>query len=155
RSLGDRGERGRHGLMLVLLLATVFADATGALAGMKVVDLTHPISALMPTFDGKPEFSAEAEPGDDYYAPKLKLTEHTGTHVDAPAHFAKRRPTVDAIPAESLVAPAVVIDVRTKVADDAGYRLTAADLQAWEKKNGKIPFGAIVVAVTGWSRHWT
>jgi len=124
------------------------------LAAPNVVDLTHVVSANIPTFDAKPQFAAKDIGTADYSMRSIQIGEHTGTHVDAPAHFIKNRATVDAIPAASLVAPAVIIDVRAKVEDHPDYRVGAADLQAWEKKNGKIPYGAVVIAVTGWSRHW-
>jgi kynurenine formamidase len=127
-----------------------------AVAQFQVIDLTHPISPTIPTFGGQPGFSAHdvAGAGASYTDRDLQVNEHTGTHVDAPAHFIKGKPTVDAIPASSLVAPAVVIDVRDKVDKDPEYRIEAADLVAWERKHGKIPYGALIVAVTGWSRHW-
>ena len=37
-----------------------------------------------------------------------------------------------------------------QAAHDADYRLTRADLEAWEKANGRIPKGAIVVMYSGW-----
>src|SRR5262249_12005772 len=121
---------------------------------MQVVDLTHPISASIPTFGGKPQFAAHERGGADYSERDLELGEHTGTHVDAPAHFVKGRSTVDALPAPRLVAPAVVVHGRKQVAKAPDYRVGAADLEAWEKAHGRIPFGALIVAVTGWSRHW-
>src|SRR5262249_3675417 len=41
-----------------------------------------------------------------------------------------------------------------QVAKDRDYRVTPGDLEAWERAHGKIPYGAVIVAVTGWSRHW-
>lgn len=132
------------GILLMLL----------AVAPPTVIDLTHPVSAHIPTFSGKPQFSAHETGTAEYSMRDIEIGEHTGTHVDAPAHFVKGKPTVDAIPASALYAPAVVIDVREKVEKDPDYRISAADLQAWEKAHGRIPFGALVVGVTGWSRHW-
>jgi kynurenine formamidase len=120
----------------------------------EVVDLTHVVAPAIPTFSGKPEFAAHELPDAGYYARSLEIGEHTGTHVDAPAHFVKGKPTVDAIPASALVAPAVVLDLRAKVAQDPDYRVQPADLVAWERAHGKIPYGAVIIAVTGWSRHW-
>jgi kynurenine formamidase len=48
----------------------------------------------------------------------------------------------------------VVIDVSRQAAADPDYRLTAADVQAWEGQNGRVPAGAIVLLRTGWSARW-
>src|SRR5437763_10834782 len=41
---------------------------------------------------------------------KLELSVHTGTHVDAPAHFIDGAAGIDALPLGALVGPARVID---------------------------------------------
>src|SRR5262249_42071032 len=41
----------------------------------------------------------------------LRFGSHTGTHVDAPGHFLRGGAGVDAMPLESLIGPARVIDV--------------------------------------------
>src|SRR4029079_1159017 len=46
-----------------------------------------------------------------YAANNFASSEHGGTHIDAPVHFAKGHPGVDAIPLEQLVGPALVVDV--------------------------------------------
>ncbi|HSL68923.1 MAG TPA: cyclase family protein, partial [Longimicrobiales bacterium] len=60
----------------------------------------------------------------------------------------------DQIPLERLIAPAVVIDVSARAAADADYRLTVADVQAFERAHGRIPAGTIVLLRTDWSRRW-
>ena len=52
------------------------------------------------------------------------------------------------------MAPGVVIDITEKAASDADYRLTAADVEAFEKRHGDIAPGTIVLLRTGWSRFW-
>jgi kynurenine formamidase len=49
---------------------------------------------------------------------------------------------------------AVVLDVSARAAADADYRLSAADVQAWESRHGAIPAGSIVLLRTGWSARW-
>lgn len=78
--------------------------------------------------------------------------EHSGTHLDAPAHFSEGQWRVDDIPAERLTGPGCVVDVRDKVGQDADYLVGQADFQAWERQHGPIPRGAILLANTGW---WT
>jgi kynurenine formamidase len=80
--------------------------------------------------------------------------EHLGTHLDAPNHFEKNQPAVDQIEPASLLAHGVVIDISAQAGADADYRLTKADVANWEKANGRIPDGAVVLLHTGWGRHW-
>ena len=46
------------------------------------------------------------------------------------------------------------IDVRAACAKDPDYRLSPEDLRAWEKRNGPIPEGAIVLMRSGWGERW-
>jgi kynurenine formamidase len=89
-----------------------------------------------------------------YASADFVMSEHAGTHLDAPVHFAQGRPSVDRIPVDHLIGPAVVIDVREAVAKDGDYRLRVDDLRNWEARHGPIPAGAIVVMRSGWGRHW-
>jgi kynurenine formamidase len=82
-------------------------------------------------------------------------SEHGGTHMDAPIHFAEGGLTVDQIPIERHIGPGFKISVADKVANDNDYRITAADIQAWEKSKGRsIEPGAIVLIHTGWGKFW-
>jgi kynurenine formamidase len=96
----------------------------------------------------------KTEAGYFYSANSFCLPEHGGTHIDAPIHFYKGRHTVDAIPLEQLMGPAIVVDVSAKCAADRDYQVAAADLQAWEKRHGRIPKGAIVLLRTGFGKFW-
>lgn len=124
----------------------------------RIVDLTHPLAEKYPAWpgDAKPFEAAMnatiAKHG--YFTRRVSFLEHFGTHLDAPAHFVEGQPTVEKIPAERLFALAVILDVRAEAAKDADYQLAAAKIEAWEKKNGRIPAGAIVLLRTGWARRW-
>ena len=78
--------------------------------------------------------------------------EHGGTHLDAPIHFSEHGRSADAIPLQQLIAPAAVIDISAK--GDADYRLTADDVRAWERRNGTIAEGTIVLLRTGWGSRY-
>ncbi len=80
--------------------------------------------------------------------------EHGGTHLDAPVHFAEGKLAVDAIPVERLTGPALVIDVTAQAARDRDYRVTPADIVAFEKTQGIIAKGSIVLLRTGWAKKW-
>ena len=99
--------------------------------------------------------SAGLTPGGYYYAANnFSTSEHGGTHLDAPVHFAEGKSTVDQIALNRLVGPAVVIDVTPQSDANADYLITVADIEAAEKQDGPIPANAIVLLRTGFSRRW-
>ena len=89
-----------------------------------------------------------------YTANRYHASEHGGTHIDAPIHFAPNGKTLDMLSLDQLTGAAVVVDVSAKALDDADYQITVADLKAWETKHGQIPKGSIVLLNTGFARHW-
>lgn len=124
----------------------------------KVVDLTQTLKESVPTFPGGVNFTQENLVTIDrggHYSNRISLGEHTGTHVDAPSHFAKGGRHVSQIPAEALAGPCVVIDVRTHVERNPEYQLTPQDIYQFELRQGaRIPEGAIVLLHTGQGRYW-
>jgi kynurenine formamidase len=84
-----------------------------------------------------------------YASNDFAASEHGGTHVDAPIHFAEGGRTIDEIPLEEWIGPAVKIDVVAKCTEDRNYMLQVADIEAWEDQNGRIPTGAWVIMYTG------
>ena len=131
------------------------------LSTARVVDLTHAFDAstlYWPNAPGGFELTRLAfgpTPAGFFYAANAyRAPEHGGTHLDAPIHFAEGKATVDQVPPASLVLPAVVIDVTAKAAAEADYRLTEADVRAWEQRHGRIPAGCAVILRTGWASRW-
>ena len=124
----------------------------------RVVDLSYAISDKLVPWPGDTKFfeatvNATVEKN-GYFTRSFWMLEHYGTHLDAPAHFPPGKTTVDQIPAKRFFGPAVVIDVRTEAAKDADFLLTSAGVEAWEKRHGRIPEGAIVLLRTGWASRW-
>jgi kynurenine formamidase len=155
--------------MLLPLLAAVVVARMAApastpvfdLARARIVDLTHPFDDKTPYwptapsgFELKTVHRGTTQDGYFYSAYSFCAPEHGGTHLDAPFHFAEGGFAADAIPLKQLVAPGVVIDVAAKAAADADYRLSVADVEAWERRNGRVPAGAIALVRTGWSSRW-
>lgn len=126
----------------------------------KIVDLSHPFSGntvYWPTaepFRLETDFEGETEKGYYYSAYRYSGAEHGGTHIDAPVHFARGKHTVDQIPLEQLMGAAVLVDVTQQSKDNADYQVTVSDLHNWEKKNGRIPVGAIVLLRTGFGTYY-
>ena len=124
-----------------------------------VIDLTHTLDSRSPNWEGSDDSPYQSrELGnidrDGYYSRTFSTQEHYGTHLDAPAHFAAGMWTVDQIPAERLVRPLVVIDVRKSAKNNADYEVSVQDVAAWEDAHGQIPDGAVVMAYTGWDERW-
>src|ERR1700690_1903455 len=143
--------------------------AADLLAGkIRVVDLTQTLSSDFPTIQLPPqwgqcapfrseEVSRYDERGPAWYWNNISMNEHTGTHFDAPVHWVSGKDfpnnTTDTIPAEKLIAPAVVIDISREVAANPDFLLTVTALQAWEAAHGRIPDGAWVLLRTDWSKR--
>ena len=111
----------------------------------------------MPLWPGDPPVQFETAARLDqqgYYLRRFSMGEHTGTHLSAPSSFFADGPTIDAYAAESLVVPAVVIDLRRKVLNQPDYALSQGDLREWEGRHGPIPGGSVVLANTGWGEKW-
>jgi kynurenine formamidase len=69
-------------------------------------------------------------------------------------HFAQGHNSVDQIPLEQLIGEGVVIDVTRQCESNPDYRVTLADFLTWEKKNGKIEPGSIVLLRTGFGKYY-
>lgn len=101
------------------------------------------------SFKLTPEFHGMTQKGYWYASNFYAASEHGGTHVDAPLHFAKNGRTIDQIPLAEWIGPAVKIDVRQQCARNRDYLLSVEDIKQWEKKYGRIPAGAWVIMYTG------
>ncbi len=119
----------------------------------KLVDLTHTTTPDFPVFPGGRQFSSKTLSKvvpDGYYTNRWEIDEHTGTHMDAPAHFVTAGATSDQLSISNFVAPLVLIDITDRAAKNDDASLSVDDILAWEKANGKIPPGGCVVMRSGW-----
>lgn len=118
-----------------------------------VHDLTHTFTSKTPVFPAfkpiqiKPKFSIAK---DGFFANEIMFDEHTGTHMDAPAHFVQGGATADKLPADKFFAPLAVINIESRAAKDADAVVTVDDVVAWEKQHGHLPAGAFVAMYSGW-----
>lgn len=116
-----------------------------------LVDLTHPLRSGMPVYPGDPP--VEIAPAltvsrDGVNVLRLHLGSQSGTHVDAPFHVRADLPTLDAVPLDRFAGPAVLVDARglpPRAGIGAGHL---------EPVRSRLLPGAVVLLVTGWSRHW-
>ena len=145
------------------------APATEPISFTRVVDLSHTLHPDFPAwfvpgeekaFGTKtflPPAIVEVERVFKYEEIQINLNkvsywEHVGTHMDAPNHFSEGS-SVEKIPAEDLVLPLAVIDIKAKAARDPLAQVTLEDVKAWENKNGRIPERACLAMNSGWAHH--
>jgi kynurenine formamidase len=143
--------------------------AAGIASGaIRTIDLTQTLSSDTPTLVLPPEFGQCAgfsqeeisrydERGVAWYWNNFTVSEHTGTHFDAPVHWITGRDlannSVDTVPPADFVAPAVVIDISAKSAENPDYLLSVADIEAWESEHGAIPPRSWILLRTDWSKR--
>lgn len=89
----------------------------------RVWDVSVPDRPDMHVYPGDPTLEQTQvraiKRGDAANLTHLSLGAHTGTHVDAPAHFIDGAPTLDQVPIDRMVGPAQVFDLRGLAAIDA------------------------------------
>ena len=137
-----------------------------SLKGAKYIDLTHALTPSIPVWKGfaQAKFSSTVNPQtkqpytyekDGFEATRYDLpTDQYGTQLDPPAHWAPEYPSIDELPATYAIRPLVVISIVDQVAKDAGYHLQRSDIDSWEKRNGTIPAGSVVMVRSDWSKKW-
>ena len=150
-------------LLLVLLLAiptVVCAQRRADFTTGHIVDLTYAFdsnSVYWPTaeqFKLETDFEGVTDKGYFYSAYRYSAAEHGGTHLDAPVHFAKGHNPIDQIPLDQLIGSAIVVDVTKQCATNPDYLVSVKDFEDWEKQNGKIPNGTIVLLRTGFGKYY-
>ena len=138
---------------VMITVVALFRNAAGQKG--QILDMTYPYdrnSLYWPDaepFNLTPESHGVTERGYWYTANFFAASEHGGTHVDAPIHFAENGRSVDQVPLEEWIGPAVKIDARQQCARDRDYLLSVEDIRNWEKRYGRIPEGAWVIMYTG------
>lgn len=155
------------GFTITLLVAACSSSPPAAAPGSnasfpagELIDLSHAYDAksiFWPTADPfrLDKVADGVTPGGYYYASNNFFTsEHGGTHLDAPVHFAQGHWAADQVPLDRLIGPAIVVDVVASSEQNADYQVSVNDLQAWEKQHGQIPANVILLLRTGFSTRW-
>jgi kynurenine formamidase len=141
------------------------AEAWQIISSKRFVDLTHTFSPTTPVWSGfsQATFSAATEPAtgrpytierDGARAFQYTLVGQYGTHIDPPAHFDVRGPTLDELPVKDMILPLVVFDMTPLLAKDPNHVLTVDDIVAWEKIHGRVPAGSFAALRTDMSKDW-
>lgn len=151
------------GTQALLKFAAEIAGGT-----IKVVDLTQtlsedtPVLVLPPQFGqcaafSRQEISRYDERGFAWYWSNFTVSEHTGTHFDAPVHWISGASlpenSVDKVPVRDFIAPAVVLDFSKEAAENPDFLLTVEHIEAWEARYGKIAPRSWILFRTDWSKR--
>jgi arylformamidase len=104
---------------------------------MEIYDITVPIRSAMPVYEGDPgvkidPWSAFAK-GDSSNVSMLSFGAHTGTHVDAPAHFVEGARRIDALSLDVLIGPARVLRLPDDVKEIGPEFINRCDLSDVER----------------------
>jgi arylformamidase len=113
---------------------------------MKLIDVSVPLDAKLPTYPGNVPFTLEATQriaqGATSNVSAIHMSAHAGTHVDAPRHFFDEAGGADMLPLERLIGPARVVEVTSA-------RIEAGDLEPFD-----LAGNARVLIKTRNSRLW-
>lgn len=126
------------------------------LCGDRIVDLSQMLEPGIPKPVGFPDpeltlFRSMAD-GNVINTERITFCPHTGTHIDAPIHFIKDGESVETMPPDCVLGPAVVVDLRHK---RGSVPIERADIEAWEKKTGEtVKPGDALLLWTDFSRYW-
>lgn len=133
-------------------------DILDVLTSCDVIDLSRTLEENIPSVPTHAKFGRAVYESYDYgdiaLHSRLTLSEHTGTHMDAPSHFireGKAHYGIDQVALEKVFGRAAFIDASDLPANDL---LTADRLQDWERENGELRTGDIVLIRFGWDSLW-
>jgi kynurenine formamidase len=148
------------GIIGLPLLISLIGCSPGVMPKGQLVDMTYPFDEQTLYWPHNKPFEWEktswgpSHGGYWYASATFSASEHGGTHLDAPIHFAEGGLSVDQIPPSKLMGEAIVLDIRKKVASNPDYTLQLPDIADWESQHGPIPQKSIVLLLTGWGRYW-
>jgi kynurenine formamidase len=132
---------------------------SGLLAGMEVIDLTHILEENMPIYPTHSRYFHTLwdtfENGSRALIYQLIINEHTGTHMDATAHFMKESHPAHRYMAETEVSQffgrALTIDLSHYKDTDL---VSEVEIQQWEQAHYPIEPGDNILLHFGWDRYW-
>ena len=122
-----------------------------------VIDLSHPLSAATPPFPGDPAVEidvldaiagAPADGRRHLNCSRVSTCIHCGTHMDAPFHFFADGRTIDQVPLEDCIGPAVC------VTHDAWTAKASIEVPHLRPQQDAIRKARRIILRTGWHRQW-
>jgi kynurenine formamidase len=124
-------------------------------AGTEIVDLSYTLEEGMPAWPTQARYSSTIyesyDYGDEALHSGIALSEHTGTHIDAPKHFVPGGCPIDEMPPSAVMGRGVKIDAAGKLPKGL---FTKREILDFEEKNGRIKAGDIVMLRFGWDEKY-
>lgn len=133
------------------------SDLVAAFRRCRVHDASPTLATGMAVFPGHPAVElalARTHAEDGYFVQALRMGEHTGSHVDAPAHALADRPelTIDTFSAARFVVPYAILDL-APLGLEPGELASGADIRAAAGQSAPVEPGDAVLLHYGWDRH--
>lgn len=130
------------------VLRTILSNAT-------IIDLTHTMEVGMPAWPTQARYGSilhdSYDKGDESVHSMIVLSEHTGTHIDAPMHFQRGGATVDELALDAVIGRLVAIDASHLGPNDL---LPLDFIRSFESQHGALEPGDIVIFRFGWDDKW-
>jgi len=130
---------------------------------MKIIDLTRRLHDGLRTHASHPrviitDFVTHAFTAPRYQPPckgfatkQLLISDHAGTHVDAPTHFYPDGPSIDQEDLSKFMGPAVLLDVSHK---DLRRRVDLELLRECQRRDGLEIYQGDIVLIRAWGGRW-
>lgn len=117
----------------------------------RMVDLSYTMEMNMPFWPTQPEYKASVvetyEEGGESFHQAIRISEHTGTHIDAPKHFIPGGRSVDQLDPRTVMGRGVTIHAENL--EPCGL-LSLEQIKEFEAENGEIKAGDIIMIRFGW-----
>ena len=105
---------------------------------MKIFDVTVPIKNFMPVWPGDPhvdnQLVSSIENGDEANVTSIKMSAHTGTHIDAPRHFVRSGTAIEALDLTTLLGDVEIIEIDIGVAQIDVSALEGLERTQWPQR---------------------
>ena len=147
-------------LVFLLLFFVVSCQRSAVIDESKIVDLTYVFNEGSVYWPTATRFQLERvahgynAQGTWYASNDFHASEHGGTHLDAPIHFAEGGMPSEAIPVTRFFGPARVVDVVARCREHPDYLVSAEDILRHEQEHGVIQPGTIVLVRTGFGSYY-
>ncbi|GAB6276415.1 MAG: hypothetical protein SAMD01599839_09550 [Rectinema sp.] len=124
------------------------------------VDLSPTLESGIPKWPTHPPVIVDptiTHEHDGYYCQTLIIGEHSGAHIDSPAHILPEMManTIETYPLQSFFGRAVVYDLSRRD-NKPGERIPVSEFLSLEEKMGVGAFSGDVVLINfGWGKYWS
>src|SRR5208282_975769 len=131
-----------------------------SLRSLRAIDASPLFETNMPGWPTHPTMSIVEDARNfrqnGYFAQTLVMSEHTGSHVDAPAHLIRTMPeaTIDRYPVDALIGLSKKYDL-TRYKFKAGEQVPLKTIKETEKRAGfRLERNDIIILQFGWEKYY-